>query len=281
MISIAVLLSSTVSAQRTPIDSRSGSSSRKERKNAVEAIPFHKLTPQAAQRIQSVIKHPTIYRRLPIKTIESDQPLFVFLIRNPEVVVDIWKIMGVTQLTINRTGEFTFQSDDGAGTKSHFELLYGTPHLHVYHGTGYYEGSMLKNKVTGQCVIIMRTEHKVVDGRPMVKNRLDVFLDIDNHAADVIAKTISPLFARTADINFVETSKFLSRMSDAAENSSDGMHDLADRLPTVRADVRQQFESVACAVQGRVESLQDRANLSFDYSADPSQTARPANHIVR
>ena len=106
-----------------------GSGSRKDRKNALEAIPYRSLTPDATRRIQAVVNQPSIFRRLPIKTIESDSQLFLFLIRNPEVVVDIWQVMGVTQLSVDRVGEYKFTSADGAGTNSQIELVYGTTRI--------------------------------------------------------------------------------------------------------------------------------------------------------
>ena len=62
--------------------------------------------------------------------------------------------MGVANMTADRQGPFLWKGNDGAGTTCDVELVYGTDDLHVIYSDGYYEGSLLKNKITGRCVIM-------------------------------------------------------------------------------------------------------------------------------
>ena len=59
-------------------------------------------------------------------------------------------------MTADRQGPYVWKGSDGAGTVCDVELIYGTDQLHVLYGDGYYEGSLLKKKVTGRCVMIMK-----------------------------------------------------------------------------------------------------------------------------
>ena len=231
-----------------------GSGSRKQRKNALDAIPYSSMTTDAARKIQDVVNKPSIYRQLPIKMIDCDPRLFVFLVRHPEVVVDVWQQMGVTQLTLNRVGDFNFRASDGAGTTSQIDLVYGTPNLHIYYGTGVYEGPLFKQNIRGQCVMVLRTDFLPGDGRRTVRTRLDVFMKLDTGMADAVAKTISPLFGRTADTNFVETAGFLEKFSLAAEQHGPRMQDIAARMRTVSPSVKQQFVAVASTVADRLHT---------------------------
>ena len=254
-----------------------GTSSRKQKKNALNAIPYATLTPNAASRIQEVVNSPSIYRKLPTKTIDCDPKLFVFLVRNPEVVVDVWQQMGVTQLTVDRVGEFNFRSSDGAGTDSQIDLLYGTPNLHVYHGTGVYEGPLFKQKIRGQCVILLRTDFQAAEGRQKVRTRLDVFLKLDTGVADAVAKTISPLFGRSADVNFVETCGFLEKLSLAAEQHGPRMQGLAARMRTVSPPVKQRFVSVASTVADRTQGTAATTRVARPPSDYSAHSIRPAS----
>ncbi len=231
-----------------------GSGSRADRQESMAAIPLRALTATAAGRIQGVISDTSVYRRLPVQTFECDRDLFVFLIRNPEVVIEIWRLMGVTDLSITRTGEFTFHSSDGAGTESQIELVYGTPSVHLYYGTGEYEGPLFKRKIHGTCVMLLRSDYQGRAGKPLVNCRLDVFLQIDRGAVDAIAKTIHPLFGKTADQNFLETTKFLQKLSQTAAENANGMYHLSNRLATLQPQVREQFGHVASGVADRLES---------------------------
>ena len=112
------------------------------------------------------------------------------------------------------------------------------------------EGSLLRNKVNGRCVMLLRSGYgQAPDQRPLVANRLDLFLQIDNLAADVVARTLSPWVGKVADANFQESCVFASKLSDAAERNSGGVQRLTEKLTKVDPPVRDQFSRLAAAVQ--------------------------------
>ncbi len=257
-----------------------GTGSRKEKKNALESLPWASMTPDAAARIQSVVNQPTIYRRLPIKSIDTDPQLFLLLIRNPEIVIDIWQQMNATQLTLDRVGDFEFRATDGAGTTSKIDLVYGTPNVHVYLGSGVYEGPLFKQDIRGQCVMLLRTDYVKVNGRNKARNRLDVFLKLDSGMADVVGKSIAPLFGRTADINFTETCGFIGKLSYAAETNGPRMQDLAARMRTVSRPVKQKFVAVASTVNERANTAgqMPRARIARPPNLRGDQPVRPVSN---
>ncbi|MCA9266401.1 MAG: hypothetical protein KDA60_21225, partial [Planctomycetales bacterium] len=110
---VAFALLALTASQAVAASPNEATTSREARNEAASAIPYGELTEDAQRRIAAVIDKPSAYRRLPIETIECDPSLYIFLIRNPEVVVNIWDLMGVTDLSIQRTGPFTFASSDG------------------------------------------------------------------------------------------------------------------------------------------------------------------------
>src|SRR5438105_3157187 len=78
--------------------------SRAARDEAVQSIPMDKLSREMHSRVSAVINNTSVYRRLPTQSIDCDPELFEFLVQNPEVVVDIWRVMGITNMTLDRSG---------------------------------------------------------------------------------------------------------------------------------------------------------------------------------
>lgn len=222
------------------------------RDQALSVLPLDQLTAESRRKIMAVCESPSIYRRLPQKTIDCDPELYRFLIRNPEVVVNIWQLMGVVNMVAERIGPYAWKGDDSTGTRCEAELIYGTDNLHVLYCDGYYEGSLLKRKTTGRCVLILQSGYgQDTARRPLVGSRLDVFLQLDNVGADLIARTFSPWVGKVADSNFAESCKFAAKVSQTAESNGPGMQRLADKLTNCQPDVREGFARVSSGVQER------------------------------
>ena len=222
------------------------------RDEAIRSLPLNTLTAETRRKLMAVIERPSIYRRLPQQSIDCDPSMFMFLIRNPEVVVNIWQVMGVSNMTAERTGRYAWKGNDGQGTVCDIELVYGTDDLHVLYSDGCYEGSLLKHKLTGRCVLVLKSaQGQATNRRLVVGNRMDVFLQIDNQAADVVARTLSPWVGKVADANFHESCFFASKLSQTAEQNPQGMQRIVDRLNNIEPPVREEFAKVAAAVQQR------------------------------
>jgi hypothetical protein len=222
------------------------------RANAEEAIPFDKLKPETRAKLLSVVDRPTLYRRLPIQSIDCDHELHVFLVRYPEVVVNIWQLMGITSIEARRTADFTVEGTDGAGTNSRIDLVYGTPELHLFFCEGSYEGPLFKRLLKGRSVLLLRSGYAFDRARrPIVTNQLDVFLAVDNAGVELLTKTLQTTVGKTIDSNFTETTKFLTRVSDAAERNGPGMQNLAAKLKNCNDEVRASFADISSGVGAR------------------------------
>ena len=247
------------------------------RNDAIGSVPFDELNATARRKITAVTGDPTIFRRMPVELIDSDPEMYLFLVRHPEVVVNIWELMGITQVSLDRTGDFTYDTDDGAGTTSNMELVYGTRDVHIFYGQGLYAGPLLKRKVTGRCVLVLHTGYaRQEDGRTLITSRLDVFLQLDQVAADLVAKTLHPLVGRTADHNFAESVRFLGRMSRSAQRNGPGMQTLATRLSNVDPAVRRRFSDLAGQLGQTALRSQKTDDLPAQPNKSPTATARLA-----
>ena len=209
---------------------------------------------------------------MPITQIDIDPDYFVFLVRHPEVVVNIWQIMGITKMETERIGPYELNSSDGEGTTSQVELVYGNNNIHVYYATGSYQGPILKKKLHGRCVMILRSEYeRGVEGALKAKCSLDVFLKVENATASLIARTLNPIVGSTADHNFVESLNFLQRLNETTEKNGAGVQRMAGRLQNITPQVRSDFVGIAGLVYQRNLT---QANPSSPSSVSPSSQGR-------
>jgi hypothetical protein len=225
------------------------STSRVDRAQAIRQIPFERLTAEARQRIQAVVHKPSMYRRMPTNVINCDPQIYRFLVRYPEVVVNIWQLMGITKVSVDREGPYLLNAKDGVGTVTNIELVYGDQDTHLMYCEGHYDGPLFGRPLTGRCVLVLKSDYNnMADQHWQITNHMDVFLQIDNVAVDALTKTLHPLVGKSADLNFVQSTQFLERISQTSAENGPGMRRLAARLNNVQPEIREEFAELTQAV---------------------------------
>lgn len=259
-----------------------GTTSKAARQEAVRAIPFDRLDADARNKATSVVNADSLFRRMPVETVDCDPNLYLFLLRNPEVVVEIWQLMGVTDLKLTRSGPESFKMADNAGTTGNVEFLYGDQNTHVLYVEGQYRGSLYPRPITANCVLVMQSRYaRKADGSYAITSRLDTFIDVKNIGVDLVAKTFQSVFGRTTDHNFVETAGFIGKLSDTAEENPAGMQRLAARLTGLDPQVREQFAQNAAEIGRRAEQRQDATVQQRPTANIESATVRGQGQMMR
>jgi hypothetical protein len=221
------------------------SSSRESRDEAVRSLAQAKLGREARAKISGILGATTIYRRLPSQLIECDPNLYVFLVEHPDLVVNIWEALGISEVSVERTGENAFLANDKAGTLGRMEYLHRSPEMHLVYAEGSYEGPLFGRPIKGKSLLILQARYfRNSDGRHYVRCRMDAFLQVENVGVGMLAKTLQPLVGAAADHNFRETAAFLSSVSRAAEINYPGMQRMAENLTRVAEDEREEFASL-------------------------------------
>ncbi|MGE0610186.1 MAG: hypothetical protein AB7O62_24050 [Pirellulales bacterium] len=215
-------------------DPSKATSSRAARDEAIRLIPLNKLDPQARAQVQYVLKHVSVYRRLPVQVVRADPALYQYFLEHPDVTVKMWRMMGLTQLKVDRTDEARFSIDDNQGTTADAQFLYRDHDTHVVYTRGVYDGSMFPKAVQGHVVMLLKTGYvREPNGEFYITSRLDTFIRMDNVGLDLIAKTFNPLVGRIIDDNFVEAMKFVGSFSKTAGVNPEAMLALAERMDNV------------------------------------------------
>jgi hypothetical protein len=229
-----------------------GTSSAAARRSAVQSVPFDKLDAAARAKVNAVISSASVFRRMPTRTVTCDPDLYLFLTRHPDVVVNIWELLGMAQIQLRQTDIDSFRVSESEGTSASLEYLYHSSDLQLVYGKWTYTGPLLARKINGHCLTLLRTTYaKDPGGKYLVTARMDGFVSVESGAVDLLARTLQPMMVKNVDTNFIQTVAFLGSMSKTAEVNPQGMVRLADRLTHVQQATRQQFGEVVYSVAQR------------------------------
>lgn len=260
-----------------------GTSSRDARDAAIQRIPFQQLTSEASARLRTVVTSSSYFRSMPAETVDCDPEMFMFLVRHPEVIVNIWEVMGVTKVSLQRSGPYQLQGNDGSGTTSKMDLVFGNDSMHIYFANGSYQGSLWARELNGKCVVILHNRPgSLPNGKRGIVASMDIFMKLDNLGADLVVKTLGPLMGKTADYNFTECSSFFSQISQTAERNPYGIQQLAKRLTKIDPNIRDQFIATTASVaqrSGNTASVIVGSQTQLEKMMEPKQipilTAKP------
>lgn len=253
-------------------DASKASTSAAARADAVKSIPLDQLDAQTRATVSDVVKKAGIFRRMPISVVDCDPNLYLFLVRNPEVVVNIWQVMKVTTVSIERTKPGVYRATDGAGTACNIQFVHSSPDTHVILADGAYSGPLFLRPVKARCVIVLKSGYvKETDGRHYVTSRMDTFIDLDSVGVELFAKTVQPLVGKAADHNFTETSGFFGTLSRAAERNPAGVQRLSAKLTKIDPKVRDEFVKQAAAIAAPAPAAGDSQGETVVVSDVPPQ----------
>lgn len=230
------------------------------RQQSEALIPWEKLTDEARKKLNHVITNPSVFHRSPYQKTTCDHDVYLHLIRYPELVVNMWELMGVSKLQMKREQDYLIKINDGQGSNSQLELIYGNKNLHIFYAEGAYQGTIIPTTSKGRVVLILQTKDSTERGKPVVSHRLDMFVQFDKSTDQILAKTLKGLFLKMVDMNFAETTKFIGQIDEIIKDNPAGMKRLSGRLTRVKPPVRTQFNTLieqANAHYVRVAAMSD------------------------
>jgi hypothetical protein len=243
------------------------------RQDALRILPLSKLTAQGRTLTQGIINDTTVFRRLPTQQFECDADLYAFMLDYPELVINMWEVMGVTKVKLTRIGPSSFNLDDGNGTTGKIHILYRSPAQHVVYAEGNYVGSMVPRSIRGRCIVTIRHgQGRAADGRSIMQCRLDSFVQLDNLGLELIAKTFHSTLGNIADHNLKEITGFVTSVQQAAETAPENLARITAKCNRVPEQTKQDFLAIADRIY---EQAMGRAELSARSSTGaPSTTVR-------
>lgn len=247
------------------------------RQDAVRSIPMDRIADEDREKIKTVLSNVSIFRRMPVRVAECDPMLYLFVVRHPDVVVNIWELMKVSRLQLRQIDEDRFELREPGGAAVNFEYVYKGHDLHVLYGEGEYSGPLMTRPAHGRGILVLKCGYvRETNGRYYVTSRLDCFLAIEPLGIELLGKTVSPLMGKTADNNFIQTVAFVGNLSRTAEQNTAGMQNLATRLRHVSPEVRARLIDVV----GEMAKSSDAAGRP-NHAEQTEVARRPVDRLER
>jgi hypothetical protein len=274
IVSIAAALSFGPLNSAASADAGGPTSSRAARDEAVRAIPWRQMGPEERRTALFVIKNASIYRRLPTRVIDCDPEMFNFLFQHPEVVIDVWRVMGISQVSLEKLPGGAYRGTDGAGTTGVVRFLQtsfgpNAQNVAVIFADGAYEGKPFVTPLKAQSILLLRSSAvQETNGRHYVTVRVDSFVRIDQMGIELVAKTVQPWITKIADRNFVETLSFVSNFSRTAEKNPHGMQRLATRLSSLDEPTRNELVALCFRTAERHAQRDAAGRIGAELLAD-------------
>jgi len=215
-----------------------GTSSSSARKAAIAALPLEQLTPENRQRVNTLLKSVSFYRRLPKVTFNVEPEVYNYFLAHPDVAVSIWRAMKISKLKMWQTGRFDYEADTGDGSVGALEILHMGGEKNLVTCDGQYKTPMLTKPIEAKSLMFLQTSFaRQADGTVQVTHRADLFVTFPSLTIDVVAKIFSPLTVKMTDRTFTEISLFLKMMSMAMCRRPDWVEQITEKMDGV-ADVR-------------------------------------------
>ena len=248
----AWLVSTADAASPVHSGGQEASTSDASRRDALRGIPLDRLSDSDREKVNFVLSNVSLFRRLPIKTIDCDPALYLFSVHHPDVIVNIWDVFRISRLQLRQSDEDQFQLLESSGAAMAGKFVYQSRGTQVVYGEGAYQGPLFPRPIKGRGVLVLKTAYaQQPSGRYFITSRMDCFLSIDSLGAELATKTVSPLLGKTVDNNFMQTLAFVGSLSRTAEVNSRGVERLASQLTHVSPDVREQFAELAADISDR------------------------------
>ncbi len=247
----------------------SGSNDERHQRDAVRSIPYKELDKDGKAKVSAVLSNVSFFRRMPTQVIRCDPDLYLFMLRHLDVTVDIWKQLGISNISLSRTGPHTFRAVDSSGSRSDIQFLYSSPDTQLVYAVGSYAGPVFSRPIKGGCLLLLKTGYmREPDGYYYITTRLDTFFRIDHVGLELVTKTFESMVGASADHNYLESLSFLNQLSHAAESRSTKLQRIAAQVKAPPSE-RQQFINITQQVADKAEQLgqQKVANAGPDVNA--------------
>jgi hypothetical protein len=213
---------------------QAGSSSKDELARAVRRLPLSKLSAEDRQRVNGVVRHPSLYRRLPTVTCRTDPRVYSFFVENPDVAVSIWRVMGISDMQMRQVSANEYETDLKDGTLGAISVLHRSPACHLILCTGDFKSPLLAKPLRSTGLMSLQSQQwQGPNGEQYVTHSADVFVVLHSEAVEAVAKLISPMSFKMADKNFEEVTLFIRMMDEAMAHQPGWIERTAARLDGV------------------------------------------------
>lgn len=249
-----------------------GSSSRSTLHDALKRLPLDELTQEQRQQVQEVLDHRSMFRRLPAISIGASPEVYNHFTHNPESVVGIWRVLGISKFTMEQTGPTVWYGDAGDGSTGTIDVLTRTRNRHLLLCKGKYKSPLLARPIEATAVMHLRTQYQTDENpEPKVVHGVDLFVMFPSNTIDTVARVIAPVSHMIADRNFRELSLFVRFMNVAMERQPGWVEQTIQRIDGI--DREQRLELMKVSARAYVDG---RDRMAKALAAQPDRRVEQA-----
>lgn len=180
---------------------------------AKSLIPWKKFDEKTRAKLEEVVEQPTVYHRTPSEVLACSPELYLLLLHEPVLTLELWRSLGNADATLQAVGPNQFEGKDGHASTGRWEFVYRSPELTVIYAEGQYHGPLLGSTLETKSVLVLRTAYfQERDGKQYVKHQLDGYVKADAGSLKPIAKALKPLFHKSVEATMQESLWFVSLM---------------------------------------------------------------------
>jgi len=260
-----------------------GVSTSKVLEQALADLPLDQLPADSRQRVETVLKNRSLFRRLPTIGMGADPAVYHYFTHNPEAAVGVWRVMEISQFKLTPVSPTLWKGDAGDGSNGTIEVLHRSGNRQLLLCEGEYKSPVLPKAIKAQAIMHLRMDHAEkagdkVQGHHNIVHDLDLFVTFPSQTVETVAKVIAPVSNSIADKNFRELSMFVEFMSTAMKTHPGWVEQVVQRMDGVKTDQKDEFLKVSAAVfvASRRNELQQSGiqNASFEDLIAPYQGSK-------
>jgi hypothetical protein len=241
----------------TPVSA--GTSSRRARSAAIDELGLHRLPRPNQQLVHGVIDEVSLFRRLPSFRCEVDPQVHEYFVQHPDVAVSIWQAMGISELELSRTGDWSYSMDTNDGTTGTINVLYRSAESCLILCNGMFKSPFLQSPIAARSVMHVRTQFSTdQEGRTFATHQADMFVAFPSQKIETVAKLISPVSNVIVDRNFQEISLFVHVMWLAMGRQPGWVEQIVGQLEGVTDEQRKNLIKLTARVYVDTQTAQRR-----------------------
>jgi hypothetical protein len=195
-------------------------------------LPLDQMPAAVRERVRQVADHPTLYSHGPNETFPCDPAVYRWLLDHPDRAVAAWRKLGAQCLDISDRGAGRFGWSDGHDSDVHWDTVYKSDEMRVWHAEGKVKAGPLVPTVPFEAVVVLRhVAGKDDKGRTVIRHQADLILHTDSRSAVVATKVLGPTAPRMAEQYVAQMEMFFSALPWYIQRHPDKAEELLSATP--------------------------------------------------
>jgi hypothetical protein len=180
----------------------------------MEGLPLDEMNPVVRERIQQVIRQPTLTAHGPVEIFSCQPEVYHWLLDHHDRASLAWRRLGTRCVEIADRGNGRFGWTDGQGSDIAWEEVFRGARMRVWCADGIVHAGMLLRAVPVRAVVVLRhAESRDEQNHPVLSHQLSLYIHTDSKAAALAKRLLGASIPRMADQYVKQMEWFFSALA--------------------------------------------------------------------